>query len=555
MADPRVNVILGAKDEASKVVKGLRGQFEMFKRDAVTGFGLGAGISVFNTATRAIGALVDIGSEAVRMAAEEEAEVVRLTASLEANVAAWDGNVEAIEDVLTARQRLGFSDSEQRDSLTKLLGATKDHTTALALNRQAMDLARFRGMDLAAASELITKVYAGNTSILRRYGIVVRRGATATEALAEIQKMAMGQAEAYAGTTLGKWAALELKIEDVKEEIGAHLLPALDDIATGAEAATDPLGTMSFLLGVLQANLEGGTVAFEATYQAMKPMAAQLHLTDSQLRGMIQRADDTNEPLARFGARVTSIIEAQDRLTQKMTAQGMVWDELTGKWVKAKPVIHQVTAGMNMLGGETVDLTNSTLALAASSTIAVGGFNKERKAIGGLIKRADELAGKRDQTGKRLQALTRESERLHRRQGRAAQEGSAAAVAAYQAAIDKNNQLQAELRATLAAAMALTARNFVINVAGNIATGLQGALGGGRRAGGGPVQSGHTYLVGEKGPELLHMGSQAGNITPNHRMGGGGGNVYLDGQLVGRVLDERMGRQFGMTAAGGFYRS
>jgi len=38
---------------------------------------------------------------------------------------------------------------------------------------------------------------------------------------------------------------------------------------------------------------------------------------------------------------------------------------------------------------------------------------------------------------------------------------------------------------------------------------------------GGPVMPGGTYLVGEKGPELLHMGGAAGTITPNSQMGGG----------------------------------
>lgn len=43
------------------------------------------------------------------------------------------------------------------------------------------------------------------------------------------------------------------------------------------------------------------------------------------------------------------------------------------------------------------------------------------------------------------------------------------------------------------------------------------------RANGGPVMPGGTYLIGEKGPELLQMGSQGGNVIPNHEMGGGGG--------------------------------
>lgn len=41
-----------------------------------------------------------------------------------------------------------------------------------------------------------------------------------------------------------------------------------------------------------------------------------------------------------------------------------------------------------------------------------------------------------------------------------------------------------------------------------------------QRANGGPVMSGTTYLVGERGPELFTPTS-SGNITPNHAMGGG----------------------------------
>lgn len=50
---------------------------------------------------------------------------------------------------------------------------------------------------------------------------------------------------------------------------------------------------------------------------------------------------------------------------------------------------------------------------------------------------------------------------------------------------------------------------------------MMGSLGlSGARASGGPVSAGGTYLVGEKGPELLHMGNQSGSITPNSRIGG-----------------------------------
>lgn len=57
------------------------------------------------------------------------------------------------------------------------------------------------------------------------------------------------------------------------------------------------------------------------------------------------------------------------------------------------------------------------------------------------------------------------------------------------------------------------------------------------RASGGPVHSGQTYLVGEEGPELLHMGSgQSGSIIPNDKIGGGGGVTV---NIMGGYVDDR----------------
>lgn len=57
---------------------------------------------------------------------------------------------------------------------------------------------------------------------------------------------------------------------------------------------------------------------------------------------------------------------------------------------------------------------------------------------------------------------------------------------------------------------------------GSILGGLSGT-----RANGGNVASGGTYLVGERGPELLRMGPNSGTIVPNHALGGGGVRVQV----------------------------
>ena len=58
-------------------------------------------------------------------------------------------------------------------------------------------------------------------------------------------------------------------------------------------------------------------------------------------------------------------------------------------------------------------------------------------------------------------------------------------------------------------------------------SGIGGRIGGflgnifGKRANGGPVSAGGSYLVGERGPEILQMGSRGGTIIPNNAIGGG----------------------------------
>jgi lambda family phage tail tape measure protein len=74
--------------------------------------------------------------------------------------------------------------------------------------------------------------------------------------------------------------------------------------------------------------------------------------------------------------------------------------------------------------------------------------------------------------------------------------------------------------------------------AGVFDTFIQGLAG--TRANGGPVGSGGTYLVGERGPELFTPNT-AGKIIPNHALGGGGGgDTYYQDFTVGDVATVSM---------------
>lgn len=86
-------------------------------------------------------------------------------------------------------------------------------------------------------------------------------------------------------------------------------------------------------------------------------------------------------------------------------------------------------------------------------------------------------------------------------------------------------------------------------------TGSLGPGGVGRRASGGPVTAGGAYLVGENGPELLTMGSNAmGYVHPNRSMASMGGTTVVQlninhpltdraqAEYVARLVSEHLGR-------------
>ena len=66
----------------------------------------------------------------------------------------------------------------------------------------------------------------------------------------------------------------------------------------------------------------------------------------------------------------------------------------------------------------------------------------------------------------------------------------------------------------------------------------------GARAMGGQVGAGGSFLVGERGPEVLTMGTSGGHITPNHAMGDGGeSNITIVNKTtgnIGRVTEQRI---------------
>jgi hypothetical protein len=239
-----VRIVARMDDQVSGPLAKMRDKFDTLGKNkgfqaVAQGVGLGLGISAWGLVDRAISEVVNIAGDSVKAFNEDQASIAQLNTSLKANVAGWDGNRTAIEEVLKARVKLGFSDDEQRTSLSLLVAATHDVNKALEIEATAMDLARFKHITLADATEALTRVEAGSYRILKSLGIELPKNATQTQALAAVQAVAAGQAADYAQTNEGKLLVSQVKVREAEEKFGktladlaANVMPPLADAVT-----------------------------------------------------------------------------------------------------------------------------------------------------------------------------------------------------------------------------------------------------------------------------------------------------------------------------------
>lgn len=209
-----------AKDEASGVLNKVSATAQSVGKNMGTALKVG-GLA----AAGGIGLATAAAVSFVKQAAAEEVGIERLRTAIGTLDKAHRGSADAVEDLIRERERLAFADDELRDSLSLLVVQTGDYEDAVRRQAIAMDVARGTGIDLQTASRLLGKINEETTNTFSRYGIVIEKGATETQALAEIQRRFAGQSQTFATTAAGKWEIFNNQLDNMKETIGAALLP------------------------------------------------------------------------------------------------------------------------------------------------------------------------------------------------------------------------------------------------------------------------------------------------------------------------------------------
>jgi len=183
-------------------------------------------------------AAAGFGLTAAKAAIAAEIPTARLRKTVESTGIAWGEAKKEISSTIEEQKRLAaYSGGDLKNALSALIrmtGSAADGQRTLAI---ATNLARAAGIDLETSAKLVGRVYNGNTGVLKRYGIAVREGASATEALAAIERTVAGQAEAYAETTEGRFELLQGRIKSIQVAVGAGITRVLSRQAGHMEIA------------------------------------------------------------------------------------------------------------------------------------------------------------------------------------------------------------------------------------------------------------------------------------------------------------------------------
>lgn len=276
-----------------------------------------------------IGAVVSLLSDATRAAQDEAAGLDRLANAVENTGASYGAYASQIDAAVESAQKLSFADDEAVNALNTLTSATKDTGRALELMSTAQDLARGKGISLAAASEIVGKVAQGNLSTLGRYGIVLDKNATSTEALAELQKRFSGQAATFADSGAGSALRFQNNLDNLFESIGEGtgrfqgLLAVLPGVTSG----------MTLLGGIASRVAERALPSLDSGFKrligSITPLSAglgALGLAGGALILMWQKVDSENKALAASFKDLDDVIESALDSALQATAKDIKFD-------------------------------------------------------------------------------------------------------------------------------------------------------------------------------------------------------------------------------------
>jgi hypothetical protein len=182
-----------------------------------------------------------------RMAADDEKAQKQLALSIRASTKATDAQIASVEDYIDVTQRaVGVADDELRPAYARIIRSTRDFDKAQRLLNLALNVSAGTGKPLKAVTEALSKAYDGSNTALNRLGLGYDKAQLKAMSFNDIQKdlekRFSGSALANAETFEGTMARFRITVDELKESLGAALLPYLKRLAEYGIQIADAFG-------------------------------------------------------------------------------------------------------------------------------------------------------------------------------------------------------------------------------------------------------------------------------------------------------------------------
>ena len=206
-----------------------------------------AGVAAF----AAIGAAAYQAGQALagfaKMAADDEKGQKQLALSIRASTKATDAQIAATEDWIDTTQRaVGVADDELRPAYARIIRSTKDFEKAQRLLRLALDVSAATGKPLKVVTEGLSKAYDGSMTALSRLGLgydkAKLKGMEFSDVQKDLEKRFSGAALDNAQTFEGVMARFSITMDELKESLGAAVLPYMKRLAEYGIQIADAFG-------------------------------------------------------------------------------------------------------------------------------------------------------------------------------------------------------------------------------------------------------------------------------------------------------------------------
>ena len=220
----------------------------------------------------AAGAAAVVGYQFAKMAIEDQRSQRQLAQALRASTKATDEDIKTREKWIdTTARALGIADDELRPAYARIVRSTKDADKAQRLLNLALNISAATSKPLSTVVASLSRAYDGNFMSLGKLGLGLDKATLKGKDFAKIQKTLEtnfgGAAAAQADTYEGRVARLKVTFDELKESLGAKLLPVFDQIAQAVLRVADSFGQKGLTGAIQQAKTEMNTLLYDQNGQ------------------------------------------------------------------------------------------------------------------------------------------------------------------------------------------------------------------------------------------------------------------------------------------------